>query len=61
MCIKTERNWFARYSYRELVEKEYLTEHLFYKQKDEFEIFIEEQRKRLNEQLKNVKPLKIYS
>ena len=43
------------------MEKEYLTENLFYKQKDEFEIFIEEQRKRLNEQLKNVKPLKIYS
>ena len=43
------------------MEKEYLTEHLFYKQKDEFEIFIEEQRKKLNEQLKNVKPLKIYS
>lgn len=45
MCIKTERNRFARYSYRGLVEKEYLTENLFYKQKDEFEIFIEEQKK----------------
>lgn len=39
------------------MNEEYLTEHWLYNQCDDFQNFIDEQRKRLNEQLKNVKPI----